>query len=227
MATITISREYGSDGVKIGQEVAELLGYDFVDKRIIEGIFRQYGLTKFNDLYTSAPGFWDLTSATNLLIVSMLNETMEALAYRGNTVILGRGGFASLSGYADVLNVRIQAPLAARVQQVMARENLTDRQQAEAHIRDDDRARRKFIQMFYNKQWDVEAHFDLVIDTGTVTTEMATNWIIEAARVLEKKELPPDAVTTKGLEVDPVLLDAIEKSLQSPLPPLPDEIEAD
>lgn len=227
MATITISREYGSEGASIGHEVAEQLGYDFVDKRIIEGIFRQYGLTKFNDLYTSAPGFWDLTSATNLLIVSMLNETMEALAYRGNTVILGRGGFASLSGYADVLNVRIQAPFAARVQQVMTRENLTDRQQAEAYVREDDKARRKFIQMFYNKQWDVESHFDLVIDTGAVTTEMATNWIIEAARVLEKKELARDAVTAKGLEVDPVLLDAIEKSLQSPLPPLPDEIEAD
>lgn len=227
MATITISREYGSEGAKIGQEVAKQLGYDFVDKRIIEGIFRQYGLTKFNDLYTSAPGFWDLTSATNLLIVSMLNETMEALAYRGNTVILGRGGFASLGGYADVLNVRIQAPFAARVQQIMVRENLTNRQQAEAYVREDDKARRKFIQMFYNKQWDVESHFDLVIDTGTVTSDMAINWIIEAARVLEKKDLAADAVITKGLTVDPVLLDAIEKSLQSPLPPLPDEIDAD
>ncbi|MCB0210240.1 MAG: cytidylate kinase-like family protein [Anaerolineae bacterium] len=226
MATITISREYGSEGVKIGQEIAERLGYDFVDKRIIEGIFRQYGLTKFNDLYTSAPGFWDLTSQTNLLIVSMLNETMEALAYRGNTVILGRGGFASLSGYADVLNVRIQAPFPARLQRVMAREELTNRQQAEEHVREDDKARRKFIQMFYNKQWDVEAHFDLVIDTGTVSTDMAVNWIIEATQALEKKQLDSQAVITKNIEVDPVLLDAIEKSMQSPLPPLPDEIEA-
>ena len=222
MTTITISREFGSGGAEIGRQVAERLKYDFVDKRIIEGIFRQYGLTKFNDLYTSAPGFWDLTSATNLLIVSMLNETMEALAQRGNVVILGRGGFASLHDYADVLNVRIQAPFAERVQRVMARGKLDDRAQAEEQVREDDKARQKFIQMFYNKQWDSESHFNLVIDTATVTTEMAINWIIEAAEGLAQKEFGKAAKTTDQAKVDPVLLDAIEEAIQNPLPTMRD-----
>jgi cytidylate kinase len=221
MATITISREFGSEGSKIAQQVAQNLGYDLVDKPTIEGVFRQYGLTKFKDLYTSAPGFWDLTNANNLLIISMLNETMEALAKRGRVVILGRGGFASLSGYVDVLNVRIQAPFPVRVQRVMARENLADRQQAEERVREDDKARRKFIQMFYNKQWDLEAHFNLVIDTSSVSTDMAVDWIIEAARALEQKKFGRDAVTTQIIEVDPVLADAIAQAMQNPLPPLP------
>jgi cytidylate kinase len=213
MAVITISREMGSDGFNIGQQVAGRLGYDFVDKRTIEGVLRQYGLTKFSDLYTSAPGFWDLTSATNLLIISMLNEIMEALAHRGQVVILGRGGFASLSDYADVLNVRIQAPFTVRVQRVMARENLADLQQAEERVKEDDKARRKFIQMFYNKQWDLEAHFNLVIDTGSVSTEMAVNWIVEAARALEQQKFEK-ARTTQSIKVDSVLVDAISKVLR-------------
>lgn len=221
MATITISREYGSEGRKVGEEVAKSLGYEFIDKRVIEGVFRQYGLTKFGDLYTSAPSFWDVANANNLLIVSMLNETMEALAHRGRMVILGRGGFASLNEYADVLNVRIQAPFSARVDRVMARENLTDRQQAEERVREDDKARQKFIKMFYNKDWDVETYFNLVVDTSTVSTDMAVNWIVEAARALEQKEFDRGVVTTQRIKPDPVLVDAIDKAMQNSLPSLP------
>lgn len=218
MAVITISREYGSEGRYLGLQVARRLGYDFADKNTIEGVMRQYGLTKFSDLYTSAPGFWELTSATNLLIVSMLNETMEALARRGNVVILGRGGFASLAGYPDVLNVRVQAPLAVRAQRVMVRENLANLQQAEERVKEDDRARRKFIQMFYNKNWEVESQFNLVIDTGSVSTDMAGDWIVSAVRALEQQQFDP-AQTTQRIEADPVLVDAIAKVFaENPLP---------
>src|ERR1700751_5879455 len=96
-------------------------------KQTLEGIFRQYGLAKFGELYTSPPNLWDLANATNLVIVSMLNETMEALANRGHMLIVGRAGYASLSKYADVLNVRLQAPFGVRVERVMAREGLASR----------------------------------------------------------------------------------------------------
>ena len=126
MAVITISRELGSGGSDIAQQVAKRLGYEFVDKHTTDGIFRQYGLTKFDDLYSSAPSILDLLNADNLLLISMANEILEAVAKRGNVVILGRAGFAVLGGYADVLNVRIEAPFSDRVQRVMAREGLTD-----------------------------------------------------------------------------------------------------
>ena len=224
MTTVTISREFGSEGAKIAKQVAEILDYSLVDKRILEGVFRRYGLTKFGDLYESTPSFWDLANANNLLIVSMLNETMEALAHRGRMVILGRGGFASLNEYVDVLNVRIQAPFPIRVERVMARENISDRQQAEERVREDDKARQKFVKMFYNKEWDVETYFNLVIDTSTVSTEMAVEWIIEAARALEQKEFAKDVLTAQKAEVDSVLLDAIAEAFQDPLPPLDDEL---
>jgi hypothetical protein len=81
-ATIAISRLIGSEGTKIAHRVAETLGYTVVNRNVLEGIFRQYGLAKFGELYTSSPNLWDLADAKNLEIVSMLNETMEALANR-------------------------------------------------------------------------------------------------------------------------------------------------
>ena len=96
MAVITISREPGSGGFEIAQQVAKSLGYALVDKRTTDGIFRQYGLTRFDDVYSSAPSILDLINADNLLLVSMSNEIVEAVAKRGNVVILGRAGFAVL-----------------------------------------------------------------------------------------------------------------------------------
>jgi len=123
-----------------------------------------------------------------------------------------------------VLNVRIQAPFSTRVERVMDRENISGRQQAEERVREDDKARQKFIKMFYNKDWNVETYFNLVIDTSTVSTEMAVEWIIEAARALDQKEFGKDTLTAQQAEVDSVLLDAIEEAFQDPLPPLDDEL---
>jgi cytidylate kinase len=223
MAVITISRELGSGGAEIARQVAQRLGYEFVDKRTIEGIFRQYGLTKFDEVYMSTPGILDLVDQDNLLIVSMLNEILEAVAQRGNIVILGRGGFAVLGDCADVLKVRIQAPLAARAQRVMARENLRELAAAEERINEDDKMHRKWVQTFYNRRWDDETSFDLILDTGALSIEAAVEEIIAAVGAMEKEPAADPAATTAGLKVDPVLADAVSNVMASPLPALPNE----
>lgn len=221
MAVITISTELGSGGFDISQQVAKRLGYDFVDKHTVDGIFRQYGLTKFDALYSSVPGILDLVNYDNLLIISMLNEIIQAVAQRGNVVILGRGGFAVLEDYADVLNVRTGAPFAVRVQRVMEREGLTDLQQTEERVREADNVRQRFIQIFYARRWDDDSQFDLVLDTGSITPEMAIDRIIADVRALEQKGYPADAPMTTKIEVDPVLADALAKVMAYPLPALP------
>lgn len=220
MAVVTVSRALGSGGLDIAQRVARTLGYEFVDKRTADGIFRQYGLTKFDDVYSTAPSFLDLINADNLLLVSMANEILEAVAKRGNVVILGRAGFAVLAKYADVLHVRVEAPLAERVQRVMDREGLPDRQAAEERVREDDHMHRQYVQRFYNKQWDEPANFDLVLDMGTLSSDMAVQRIVEAAKTLEQTAPGKDTVTTAALQVDPVLADAVAKVMADPLPAL-------
>ena len=218
MKTIAISRLIGSEAAEIARRVSQALGYALVNKSVLEGIFRQYGLEKFGELYTSPPNVWDLANAKNLQIVSILNETMEALAHRGDMLILGRGGYASLSKYADVLNVRLQAPFSVRVARVMAREHLDNPLRAEQRVKEDDTARQKFVSRFYNQAWDNGSQFDLAIDTDTISIEMATDWIIEAAKALSRKEFEPNAVTAERAKVDPALLEAIDVALARQVP---------
>ena len=169
MAVITISGAW-QWRLDIARQVAKQRSYEFVDKRTTDGIFRQYGLTKFDDLYSSAPSILDLLNADNLLLISMANEIVEAVAKRGNVVLLGRAGFSVLGSYADVLNVRIGVPFSDRVQRVMAREGLTDLDAAMARVKEDDEVHRKYVQRFYNKQWDDPTNFDLIIDTASSPT---------------------------------------------------------
>lgn len=211
MAVITISNELGSGGRDIAHQVAKTLGYACVDKHTTDEILRQYGLTKFDDLYNSAPSFLDLINADNLLLVSMANEILEAVAKRGNIVILGRSGFVVLSNYADVLHVRIQAPFLRRVQRVMAREGFVDLQVAEERVREDDSLHRKYVQRFYNKQWDEPSNFNLNLDTGSLSNAIAEQQIVEAAKALEQKVLGAQEITTANITVEPVLANAITK----------------
>ncbi|WP_269523457.1 AAA family ATPase [Coraliomargarita parva] len=214
MNTIAISRLVGSEAGEIAKRLAESLGYDLVDKAVLQGTLQQYGLTRFGELYTSPPNLWDLANSKNLEIVSMLNDTMQALAHRGRTVILARGGYMALNQYSDVLKVRLHAPFPVRVDRVMAREGFVERSEAEQRVLADDKARIKFVERFYGKKWHDESHFDLVLNTDIIPLETIQTWMTEAVRVLESKKPRADSKVAQQCKVDPLLLSAIDQALE-------------
>ena len=104
---------------------------------------------------------------------------------------------------------------------MIARERLTDLQAAEERVREEDNVHRKYVQMFYNKHWDEESNFGLVLDTGSLSSDAAVKQIVEAAQALEQKAPGKDKATTAQIEVDPVLADAVAKVIAYPLTALP------
>ena len=212
MTVITISRELGSDGAAIAAQVASRLGYQLVAKHSLEKILQQYGLVQLDTLYKTSPGFWARLDDANLQLIAMLNKIMLGIAHRGDAVILGRGGFAALGGYADVLHMRIQAPFALRVKRIQEREQLTDFEAAEKIVAENDKARHTFIQAFYDVDGDTVSQFNLVLDTSVVSIGMAVDWIVESAQSMSYRPFT-DGAATQEIEVDPILADAIEQVL--------------
>lgn len=212
MTVITISREWGSEGKIIAQRVAAEMAYRFVAKNSFEKILQQYGLVQLDTLYNSAPGFWARFDDANLQLISMLNKIMVSMAQRGDTVILGRGGFAALKKYPNVLHVRLQAPFALRVGRIQARDQIGSWDEAAKRVAGNDKARHTFLQAFYDVDADKASHFNLVLDTGILSIETAVAWIITAANTLSTIT-PTEALLTKEVEIDPILQDAIEKTL--------------
>jgi cytidylate kinase len=211
MPAITISREIGSKGDLIAEQTAKRLGYQLVDKNTIEKVLSQYGFVDFKQVYNET-GFWARFDPHHTETIRLLNKVIEAMVHHGNIILLGRGGFALLKGYADVLNVRIQAPFSLRVMHVMEQQAFVSRIKAEEFVRDSDRMRREFVESVYGNQWDSVAAFDLVIDTRKISPEMAVDWLEAAAHRISHIQTG-EAPTSRVMEFDPVLLDAVAKVL--------------
>jgi len=215
MSVITISREFGSEGDTIAQQVVQSLGYHFVDQKFIGIILGQYGYVEFDKEYTHLPSFWERFDAQREkqrdVMVAMLNQVIQAVAHHGNVVILGRSGFEVLGGFADVLHVRIQAPFPVRVQRVMSQQNLP-LEQAEAVVKKNDKVRVAFVEEFYRVPWNSIQAFDLVVNTGKISHDLATDWVITAAKNFEPS-LEMDKPTIAAIEVDRILAEAVSEVL--------------
>jgi cytidylate kinase len=214
MAVVTISREIYSEGSYIGEKVAESLGYHFVGKNGIEKVFLEHGLVQFNKVYESVEGFWTRFDDMRTTTIKLLKQVILALASHGNVVIVGRGAFAVLGAFAEVLNVRVQAPFAIRVKRVMEKEKIKEVQRAEAFLRKNDRERDVFVESFYNIRWKDAAPsaFDLVINTGKVLPDLAVSWVVEAVNALEERKVAAE-LTIETINVDPTLARTVSEVL--------------
>lgn len=214
MTVITISREFGSGGDALAEQVSRSLGYHVVDKAFVSTVLCQYGLSEFDIEYEKQPGFWagfdgDKADRRDIM-VRMLNKVIRTAAYHGNTVILGRSGYAVLSGLADVLHVRLHAPLADRIERVSEEQKISFAE-ASALVKEKDAIRTAFIESFYHVPWEASHAFDIAINTAHVPLELAVRWVIEAAKLPLKSGA--NKPTTKQLEVDEVLRQTVEEKL--------------
>lgn len=213
MAVLTISRELGSEGTLIAKQVAHKLGYHFADKALMEKVLNQYGFVQFEEAYESGTGFWSRYDSLKSSLVKFLNQVIQALARHGNVVIVGRGSFAVLDGLADVLNVRIKAPRSLRISRVMAQQDITEWDKAESLVKESDKVRAIFVESWYGVRWDTVSDFDLVLDTGKVSPDLAVTWLAQALGDLAAQPVT-DQLSTRRIQVDPVLASVISQVLE-------------
>lgn len=215
MSVITISREIGSEGAVVAQQLARALDYRLIDKTMLESVLKQFGFVQFARNYEASASYWDRMDESRLEMVATLNRVLKATASLDNVILLGRGAFVVLGGYANVLNVRLQAPFTTRVQRVMDRRKLTDRAKAEKIVKESDHVRASFIQSWYGVRWDIASHYNLVIDTSLVGPDMAVDWIVAAQKAVAQTTADGRR-DLKSLEVDDVVvLRAVQEAFGS------------
>ncbi|NLW11891.1 MAG: cytidylate kinase-like family protein [Clostridiaceae bacterium] len=212
MAVITISREYGSAGDIIAEKIAESLGYQLVNKKLIEEILIKYGLLEFDDLYNSEHGVWGRFDSEKNRIVKMLNKTILAFARRDNCVILGRGAFAVLQDQTNVINIFVREDRYRRINNVFARKEAGNILEAEDMVEQHDRVRSAFLQTFYGLKADDPSMFDLCINTELADPGMVCSLLEEMVKNLSG--LSTDRKSTYDLEEDAIMQSAIDEVLR-------------
>ncbi len=210
MAVITISRQVGTHGARIARALAQELGYEFADKSLINRVIRQYGLTRLNLIYDRKPKIRELFDQNSTVTIEMMNQTIAAIAARGNVVILGRGGYQVLSGMADVLNVFVKASDVARARRVGKRDGI-DTDEAAELVKADDEIRARFVRLFYGSDWADESAYDLVVDTSDAPDAEAVAQVVEAVQAMPAAA--EDARQAAHLKVDSVLAATVSKEM--------------
>lgn len=208
MATITISREFGSHGDTVAQLLAERLDYRYFDKNLMTGLAVQSGLSLkqalnlpdeqkharslverlFGNFAPAGgdPQTWAALSEAETRArqtASMITQLIEAAYAQGNVVIVGRGGQAVLCGKPNVIHVRLIAPLELRIQRHQRRAGISPAE-ARRQILQRDQASIDYVKNYYNLDSTDISLYDLVINTARLTPSAAASLVVEAMTYL-------------------------------------------
>mgnify|MGYP001228425865 CR=1 FL=1 len=209
MPIITISRQMGSGGIPIAHRVAEALGYTLIDGEAIIEVADRYGLSAeaLEQADEKPPHFVDKLDHKQVLDLHMIELIILEYALKGNVIIYGRGGQDLLKDINSKLRVRIIAPFEERVERWAEREWL-DPDHARYLVRKSDQQRAGFIKYYFDRDWDNPLDYDLIINTGSLTEEIAVKLICDAINdsnladcKAECKKMLSDLILRKKLEI--------------------------
>ncbi len=171
----------------------------------------EYGFVDFNDRYEKPTGFWSTEEEMTERTLDFLDRVIRAVARSDRVVIVGRGSFAPLAGFGDVLNVRVTAPFGVRVDRVMRERDIAARADAERYVERKDKARRGFVSRYYGTRWEDASPFDLVADVDAFGVGPIAELLAEALRKMDSSARIEPSVL--DLNIDSVLMDAVRKEL--------------
>jgi CMP/dCMP kinase len=182
--SITISRQLGSQGCEIAHEVESRLGYRLAWRDMINEAGRRAGTPEIALDCIDELGLFGMKISPHKRIIykQAMEQVIRELADQGNVIILGRAGQAILRGFPDVLHIRIIAPKMLRAERIAEKHGIPV-SGALAQVEASDRTRRLYVKRFYNLRWDDPELYDLIINTGQISSYSAALLIAEAISV--------------------------------------------
>lgn len=182
---ITISREHGSQGKKIGELVAKQLGIPYYYKELTALAAKESGLEKaYIDKVNSNDGEeimkeLYLTTSPAKYAIEAQEQVLKDIAEKGSCVIVGRATDYVLRDNPHVLRVFIHAPLEYRVRNVMKMYD-DDEKSATKNIKRSDKNRADYYSMISGQKWGNPANYDLCINAA-MGKEKAADLIVNLA----------------------------------------------
>lgn len=169
---ITISRQFGSGGHRIGCEVARHLGIPVYDKEVNEmtSVLSGYSESAVQGMEDKKPMPLGLFCKNHyqpitLQIFLAQCKAIENFAAKGPCVIVGRCAEHVLSGKYPLVNIFVHAPMRQRVERVAEYEHCNV-QEAEKLVRESDKARSEYHDFFTNTEWGRMDNYDMTVNSA-------------------------------------------------------------
>ena len=190
---ITISREFGSGGRFIGEEVAKKLGIAYYDKNIIGQIAEKSGLSPEyiqenaelspkKGLFAYAFSGRDITgkSVEDMVYEAQRNIILE-LAEKEPCVIIGRNADYILKDRDDVLNVFIHGDMPEKIKRITGLYNVEEKE-AVKMMADTDKRRRTNYNFYTDQNWGKASNYTLCLNSSQLGYDRCEAIIMECAK---------------------------------------------
>jgi cytidylate kinase len=181
---ITVEREYGSQGAEFASQLADRLGWELLDAKLIDAIAQRAKVAPevaqaYDEqidpwYFRYGRAFWyssvdRLSSAEEARFdsdrfVELLRESMHAAADRGKCVIVGRGASGALANVRGAFHIFVFASMARKVKWVT--ENFPGKAaSAEEEILATNQRRAAYIKRFYGHDWENPHLYHLMLNS--------------------------------------------------------------
>ena len=199
---ITINRELGSGGRTVGRILAEKLGVPYYDKALTKPLEEKFNMTseQIERLKGNNRSWWENIKRVLILgegaansseyydeekkelitseaVLKAEKEILQSIANEESCVIAGRSAFFVTNGHQNRLNVLIQASMDHRVNRIMGKRGISEKE-AKKIIDEVDEAREEYLKNnAHTSRYDTR-NYDLVIKMDGKTEEDAVNVIL-------------------------------------------------
>ncbi|MBP0051629.1 AAA family ATPase [Anaerostipes hadrus] len=191
---ITISREFGSGGRFIGEEVAKQLGIAYYSENIIDQIAQQSGLSPEyieenaelspkKGLFAYAFSGRDITgkSVDDMLYEAQRKVILE-IAEKEPCIMIRRNADFILKDRDDVLNIFIHGDMPEKIKRICKLYNVTE-DGAVKLIKDTDKRRRINYNFYTEQKWGMARNYTLSLNSSQLGYERCEKMIIDCVDI--------------------------------------------
>ena len=193
MPLIAITREMGSLGIEVAEQVAAELKIPLIHHEIIEHLADKMRVRKSHvqRLLDGKAGMLEkLTADRTSMSIYTAAETMDLAAREGGCVLRGWGAAQLLRRVPHAVCVRVCAPVELRKQRMLERLGSSDQEFIDSEIKINDEAHAAIIRRHFGVNWQDAELYDVVFNTERVSVGECVEDILRVVRSPAFAETP-------------------------------------
>jgi cytidylate kinase len=193
---ITISRQYGSGGLLIAQELSKCLKVEYYDKNLLliaaqksglrTEILEQFDEKKHLELLENLTGYITCPEnfALNDTLFKIQSDIIKTIAKKSSAIFVGRCADYILRDMQNCVHIFIHANLQDRIKRI-SEKNKIDKDKALEQINIIDKERSKYYNYYTSKTWTDVNSYDLSINSSILGISNTAELIISFSNKLK------------------------------------------
>ncbi len=195
---ITVGRQMGSGGRRLGRLIADRLAIAYYDKELLLQAAREAGLSPqffeqnderrpnlMSSMLSFAPDLKPLTyfdgiaTSAGEMLYRVQCDYIRHVADNGPCVIVGRTADYVLRDHDNVVNIFVHADEESCINRIISRKAGTTPKQARDIMTKTNKSRAAFYNFFTDKHWGEAAGYDLTLNSSRMPLEDLADIVID------------------------------------------------